>query len=279
MSVLERIFGVRRPLIAMCHLRALPGRPRHDVGAGMDGIVDWLARDVTALQDAGVDGLLFCNEHDIPYQLQVGPEAVAAMAATVGRLRSDLRLPFGVDLLWDPRAALAVARATGAAFVREVFTGVYESDMGLMAPSLGELAAYRHAIGADGVALFSNLTPEFSRSVSGRPVAERARSAAFLGVDALLVSGQMAGVSAELGDLREARDATPQTPVLANTGVTEDNVARILEVADGLVVGTSLKVDGHIWNPVDPARARRLVELVAGRHLTRRPKTSDHIVT
>jgi uncharacterized protein len=261
MSVLERIFGVQRPLIAMCHLHALPGRPRHDAAAGTDGIVERLARDVAALQDAGVDGLLFCNEHDIPYQLRVGHEAVAAMAAAIGRLRAELRLPFGVDLLWDPGAALAVARATGAAFVREVFTGVYESDMGLMAPSLGELAAYRHHIGADDLALFTNITPEFSRSVSGRPVAERARSAAFLGVDALLVSGQMAGVSAELDDLREAKDAAPAVPVLANTGVTEDNLGRILKVADGAIVGTSLKVDRMIWNPVDPDRARRLVEL------------------
>jgi predicted TIM-barrel enzyme len=131
-----------------------------------------------------------------------------------------------------------------------------------MAPRLGDLAAFRHAIGADDVAVFTNITPEFSRSVSGRPVAERARSAAFLGVDALLVSGQMAGVSAELADLRDAREAVPQVPVLANTGVDEDNAERILKVADGLVVGTSLKVDGGIWNPVDPARARRLVELV-----------------
>jgi membrane complex biogenesis BtpA family protein len=261
MSVLERIFGTQRPLIAMCHLHALPGRPRHDVAAGIDAIVERLAGDVATLQDAGVDGLLFCNEHDIPYQLRVGHEAVAAMAAAIGRLRAELRLPFGVDLLWDPRAALAVARATGAAFVREVFTGVYESDMGLMAPSLGELAAYRHAIGADDIALFTNLTPEFSRSVSGRPVAERARSAAFLGVDALLVSGQMAGVSAELDDLREAKDAAPAVPVLANTGVTEENLGRILKVADGVIVGTSLKVDRMIWNPVDPDRARRLVEL------------------
>jgi uncharacterized protein len=261
MSTLERIFGTQRPLIAMCHLHALPGRPRHDAAAGIDGIVERLTHDVAALQDAGVDGLLFCNEHDIPYQLRVGHEAVAAMAAAIGRLRAELRLPFGVDLLWDPRAALAVARATGAAFVREVFTGVYESDMGLMAPSLGELAAYRHQIGADGVALFTNITPEFSRSVSGRPVAERARSAAFLGVDALLVSGQMAGVSADLEELREAKDAAPAVSLLANTGVSEENLGRILKVADGVIVGTSLKVDRMIWNPVDPARARRLVEL------------------
>ncbi|HET6749576.1 MAG TPA: BtpA/SgcQ family protein, partial [Actinomycetes bacterium] len=129
---------------------------------------------------------------------------------------------------------------------------------------LGELAAYRHAIGAGEVALFANITPEFSRSVSGRPVAERARSAAFLGVDALLVSGQMAGVSAELDDLRAAREAATGVPVLANTGVNEENVGRILKVAAGVVVGTSLKVDGHIWNPVDPDRARRLVDAMAG---------------
>jgi predicted TIM-barrel enzyme len=146
--------------------------------------------------------------------------------------------------------------------VREVFTGVYESDMGLMAPNFGDLAGYRHAIGGADIAIFTNITPEFSRSVSGRPVAERAASAAYLGVDALLVSGQMAGVSAEMDDLRAAKRAA-DLPVLANTGVTHDNVAGILEVADGVVVGTSLKVGGWTWNPVDPQRARHAVELVA----------------
>ena len=263
MSTLQRIFGVDRPLIAMCHLLGLPGRPRHDVDGGTAAIVEALAHDVDALQDAGVDGLLFCNENDIPYQLQVGPEVTASVAAAIAQLRARIRVPFGVDILWDPKATLAVARATGAAFVREVFTGVYESDMGLMAPSFGDLAGYRHAIGADGVAVFTNITPEFSRSVSGRPVGDRARSAAYLGVDALLVSGQMAGVSAEMDDLRAAKAAVDDLPVLANTGVTHDNMASILEVADGVIVGTSLKVDGSTWNAVDPQRARHAAELAA----------------
>src|SRR5205823_10784192 len=125
----------------------------------------------------------------------------AAMAAAVGSLRPELRLPFGVDLLWDPHAALAVARATGAAFVREVFTGVFESDMGLIAPDLGDLAGYRHAIGGDEIAIFTNITPESSRSVSQRPVAERARGAAYAGVDALLISGPQAGVGPEMAEL------------------------------------------------------------------------------
>ena len=262
MNALQRIFGTPKPMIAMCHLLALPGRPRHDAESGMDRIYEAVRKDVLVLQDAGVDGLLFCNEHDLPYSAQVGMEIAAAEAAVIGRLRHELTIPFGVDLLWDPRAALAVARATGAAFVRGVFTGVFESDMGMLAPDFGELACYRHAIGADGVAIFTNVTPEFSRSVSGRPVAERARGAAFLGADALLISGPQAGAQIDLADLQAAKENSGEVPVLANTGVTHDNAEKILSLADGIIVGTGLKIDGSTWNAVDPDRASRMVAIV-----------------
>jgi membrane complex biogenesis BtpA family protein len=263
MDALTRIFGIEKPLIAMCHLGGLPGRPRHDAAGGIDAIVEALRADVAALQDAGVDGLLFCNENDLPYLTRVGTEVATAMTAVVTALRPENRLPFGVDLLWDPSASIAVARATGAAFVREVFTGVFDSDMGLLAPDLGELAGYRHAIGAGDVALFGNITPEFSRSVAGRSVAERARGAEYLGIDALLISGQAAGVGAEMADLREAKEAVTGIPVLANTGVNHETVSQVLALVDGAIVGTSLKVDGDTWNPVDADRAKRMVELVA----------------
>lgn len=84
-----------------------------------------------------MDAVMFCNEHGLPYSTSVGIEAAAAMAAILGRLRSSIRVPFGVNLLWDPRASLAVARATGAAFVREVFTGVFESDIHLQQTDSG----------------------------------------------------------------------------------------------------------------------------------------------
>jgi uncharacterized protein len=261
-KVLERIFGARKPLIAMCHVRALPGRPRHDTAGGMTAVYQALRQDVLTLQAAGVDGLLFCNEHDLPYSIGVGVEVAAAQAAVIARLRPDLAVPFGVDVLWDPRAALAIARATDAVFVREVFTGVFDSDMGLLAPDFGELAAYRRAIGADDVAIFTNVTPEFSRSVSGRTVGERARGAAFLGADALLVSGPQAGAEVDLADLRAAKEGAGEVPVLANTGVTHDNAEQTLTLADGVIVGTSLKVDGSTWNAVDPSRAARMVKIV-----------------
>ena len=231
MSSLEALFGSPKPVIAMLHLGALPGRPKHDRATGLVAIVDSVRRDLGILQDAGVDGVMFCNEADLPYQLQVGPEITAAMSSVVGQLRPEISIPFGVNLLWDPIASLAVARATGARFVREVMTGVYESDLGMIEPRIGEIAGYRSAIGAEDVLLFDNIQPEFASAVGNRTVAARARGAAFMGVDAILISGPAA-----------------------------EQISEIFRVADGAIVGTSLKVNGVTWNPVDPERARRLME-------------------
>jgi uncharacterized protein len=253
-------FGTAKPVIAMLHFPGLPGRPRHDRAAGRARLVDVVGRDLQTLQAAGVDGLLFCNENDIPYQLAVGPEIPAAMAAVIGELRADVRVPFGVNILWDAQASLALARATGATFIREVLTGVYESDLGMIAPAIGDLAGYRTAIGADGVAFFDNISPEFSSAVGNRTIADRARGAAFLGMDAILISGPAAGVPFAMSDLSAAKEAAPDMAIVANTGVRAERIAEIFKVADGAIVGTSLKVDGITWNPVDPARAGHLMD-------------------
>ncbi len=257
---LERRFGTPKPVIAMLHFPGLPGRPRHNRELGRSHLVDVVGRDLETLQGAGVDGVLFCNENDIPYQLVVGPEIPAAMAAVIGELRASVRVPFGVNILWDAKATLAVARATGATFIREVLTGVFESDLGLIAPSIGDLAGYRTAIGADDVALFDNIAPEFSSVLGSRTIGDRARSAAFLGVDAILISGPAAGMPFAMSDLSAAKEAVPDLPVFANTGVNADRLQEILTVADGVIVGTSLKVDGDTWSRVDPARAERLMD-------------------
>jgi uncharacterized protein len=247
-ALLHNLFGTGKPIIAMLHARALPGRPRHDAAEGIRPILDALARDLDALQTAGVDGLLFCNEADLPYRLETGPETAAAMAALVGELSQEIHVPFGIDIVWDPVASLAVARATGACFVREVFTGVYESDLGLMRPDLS-------ATTAEDVAVFANITPEFASPLGHRAIKERARSAAFLGVDAILITGPITGLPTSIEQLRAAKKAVPGTPVLASTGVTVGTIKRTLNTADGAIVGTHLKHDGVTWNPVDPVRA------------------------
>jgi len=163
-----------------------------------------------------------------------------------------------VDFLWDPIAALAVAFATGAAFIREIATGVYESDMGIWAPDAAALYRYRRAIGADGVRIFANVTPEFASPLGSRTPAERARSAVTSSlVDAILVAGPAAGSAPSREVVASVREAVKgQVPVFLNTGARIETVADFLQVADGVIVGSGLKVDGGTWNPVDPARVK-----------------------
>lgn len=263
MTWIKDVFGADKVAIAMVHLPALPGSPLYDESRAMAFVREHTAADLDALQAAGFDAVMFCNENDRPYVFTAGREVVAAMAATVGELRSRLSIPFGVDVLWDPCAALAIAHATGASFVREVFTGAYASDFGMWNTAPGEALRYRRQIGAGNVRILTNINAEFAAPLAPRPLELVARGAEVISLaDAICVSGPMTGESVDRSELQTVRDALPNSVVFANTGVNENTVAEILEVADGVVVGTSLKVDGVTWNAVDETRARRFMERV-----------------
>ncbi|TCD12429.1 BtpA/SgcQ family protein [Oricola cellulosilytica] len=252
----KRVFGDTKPAIAMVHLGALPGSPLHDHSAGMDGIVDAARRDLDALQAAGFDAVMFGNENDRPYEFAVDTASSSAMAYTIGRLKDAIRIPFGVNVLWDPMSTMAVAAATGADFVREIFTGTYASDMGPWTPDAGKAIRYRDRLGRSDLAVLFNISAEFAWSLDRRSVADRARSAVFSSVpDAVLVSGQITGEAAEMSDLKAVKGVLPETPVLANTGVKHETVGDVFAIADGCIVGSSLKIDGDTWNAVDPERA------------------------
>ncbi len=262
-DLLRDLFGVEKPVIAMAHLPALPGTPRYDPSLGVEGIVERVRADVEHLLAGGVDGILFCNEDDRPYSFHMDMEAVAVMTRVITEVRPQDR-PFGVDFLWDAKAALAVAKATGAAFIREVVTGVYESDMGLWAPDAAALYRYRRQIDAEDVRIFANITPEFASPLGNRTVAQRAKSAVVSTlVDVILVSGPMAGAEPDVSWVREAKEAVgDEVPVLLNTGAKASNIRTFLQYADGVIVGSSLKVDGYTWNPVDPERVNAFMEVV-----------------
>lgn len=257
------LFRVNKPVIAMAHLPALPGTPRYDARAGVEGILERVRADVRLLLDGGVDAIMFCNEDDRPYTFHADFEAVAIMARVVTELHPTDR-PFGVDFLWNAKAPLAVAKATGASFIREVVTGVYESDMGLWQPEAAYLFRYRHQIDADNVRIFDNIVPEFASPLGSRSVAQRAKSAVVSSlVDAILVAGPMAGAEPDMALVREAKEAVgDRVPVLMNTGANPGNVAAFLSVADGVIVGSSLKRDGQTWNPVDPGRVKAFMDAV-----------------
>ncbi len=214
------------------------------------------------MQAAGFDAVMFGNENDRPYEFAVDGASTATMAYVIGRLRSEIGVPFGVDVLWDPMSTVALAAATGADFVREIFTGTYASDMGPWTPDAGKAMRYRNRLGRGDLAMLYNVSAEFACSLDRRPLPDRARSAVFSSIpDAVLVSGQITGEAAALSDLQSVKAVLPDTPVLANTGVRHETVADVLAVADGCIVGSSLKVDGDTWNPVDPERAAEFMRL------------------
>lgn len=252
----RQVFGPGKPVIGMVHLGALPGSPLHDHAAGLDGLVAAARADLKALQDAGFDAVMFGNENDRPYEFKVDAASTATMAYVIGQLRGEIKVPFGVNVLWDPMSSIALAAATGAAFVREIFTGSYASDMGPWTPDAGAAMRYRDRLGRKDLAMLYNVSAEFADSLDRRSLPDRARSAVFSSIpDAVLVSGQITGEAAALSDLEAVKKVLPNTPVLANTGVKHATIADILRVADGCIIGSALKIDGDTWKAIDPDRA------------------------
>jgi uncharacterized protein len=257
------VFGPGKPVVAMVHLGALPGTPLHDSAKGLEAIVEAARKDLLALQRAKFDAVMFGNENDRPYEFDVDTASTATMAYVIGRLRSEIKVPFGVNVLWDPMSTMALAAATGASFVREIFTGTYASDMGPWSPNAGKALRYRDQLGRSDLAVLYNVSAEFAYSLDQRSLPERARSAVFSSIpDAILVSGAITGEAAAMSDLEAVKKALPKVPVLANTGVRHETVAEVLRVADGCIVGSSLKVDGNTWNAVDPERAAAFMNIV-----------------
>jgi membrane complex biogenesis BtpA family protein len=187
------------------------------------------------------------------------------MARVIGELFNEIAIPFGVNVLWDPKASIDLAVATGAKFAREIFTGVYASDFGFWDTNPGEVARHRKRVGGQGIRLLFNIVPESAVYLGERQIEEIAQSTVFNAEpDGLCVSGITAGQETSTAVLDRVKQAVPDTPLFANTGVRLSNVANQLRVADGAIVGTTFKRDDYIWNEVDEHRVSEFMEKVQG---------------
>ncbi|MHA3023052.1 BtpA/SgcQ family protein [Mycobacterium sp. BMJ-28] len=257
---LDEVFGVRKPVIAMLHLSALPGDPGYDTAGGIAAVVDRARAELDALQSGGVDGVMISNEFSLPYLTKTEPITAITMARIIGELLPDLFVPYGVNVLWDGRASIDLAVATGARFVREIFTGVYASDFGLWDTNVGEVARHRTRVGGSGVKLLFNIVPESATYLAARDLASITRTTVFATLpDAICVSGATAGAPTDTEALRVVKSAAGDVPVFVNTGVRAENVATQLGVADGAVVGTYFKADGVFENRADQKRVEELM--------------------
>ncbi len=263
MSWLKEVIGKDKVVIAMCHMQAMPGDPFYDDDKGMEWVYEMARKDLLGLQEGGVDAVMFSNEFSLPYLTDVKVETVAAMAMVIGRLKSEIKIPYGVNVLWDAKKSLDLAKATGAKFVREIFTGVYASDFGTWDTNCGETIRHKNAIGAQDVKCLFNIVPEAAKYLADRDLEQVAKTTVFnCKPDALCVSGITAGASTDSQLLKKVKEVVPSTVVFANTGVRLENVEEQLSIADGAVVGTTFKVDGKFENGVDPERVKRFMDKV-----------------
>ena len=231
---MKELFGVEKPIIAMCHMQPMPGDPAYDADGGMEKVLECARKDLLALQEGGVDGVMFSNEFSLPYLTKVETVTVASMAAVIGELKSEIQIPYGVNCLWDPVASIDLAVAVGGKFIREIITGVYASDFGLWNTN----ATY----------------------LGGREIESIAKTTEFNNhPDALCVSGLTAGSETDTQILMRVKNAVKHTPVLCNTGCNKDNIRRQLQYSDGAVCATTFKVDGVFENPVDVNRVKEFM--------------------
>ncbi len=262
LMLLDAWRSVRCPVVGMLHLPPLPGSPR--AAMRLEAIRDHVLRDAEALVSGGIDGLMLENYGDVPFTAgRVGIDTVAAMKWLAREVRREHpRTPLGINVLRnDGLSALSIAQAVGTAFIRvNVLAGARLTDQGVIQGIAYELLRERRRFGAGDVKILADVDAKHSAPLAPRPLAEEAADLVERALaDGLIVTGPATGHAAALADLREVKQAAPGRPAFVGSGITAQNIADVARVADGLIVGSWLKVDGRVSNPVDPARVRALV--------------------
>jgi membrane complex biogenesis protein, BtpA family len=249
----------RRILIGVVHLAPLPGSPRW--AGDMDKVVRGAVNDARAYEEGGADAVVIENFGDVPFtKTAVGPETVAAMAVTGASVRDAVGVPVGFNVLRnDALSALALCAVCGGDFLRiNVLSGAMVTDQGVIEGDAHTLLRQRRNL-APHVQIFADVLVKHASPLGQIPIEIAARDTAERGLaDALIVSGTGTGDSAEIEDVRRARTACPEVPILLGSGITAANASTYMEFADGVIVGTSVKRDGRLANPVDPQRVEEL---------------------
>ena len=268
MTQYAELFPVPRPLIGMVHLAPLPGTPRW--AGNIDDVIKRAMDDARILAEEGIDGIIVENFGDTPYAAgSAHPATVAAMTigvlavhGVVREVDAESRIRVGINVLRaDVISALSIASATGASFVRtNVLTGALVTDQGIIEGTAHEALRERRLLGS-GTPIFADVMSKHAYPVGAGVVMElEARSTAYRGLaDALIVTGDETGAATSADDLRRARTAVPDRPILIGSGLDIDNAGELLPLSDGAILGTALKVDGVTEGRVDRDRVREMV--------------------
>jgi membrane complex biogenesis BtpA family protein len=253
----------RKVFIGVVHLKPLPGAPRHR--GTMAEIIKFAVADAQAYERGGAHAVFIENFGDVPFTKgSVPPETIAAMSAAGYAVREAVKLPMGFNVLRnDARAALALCATCGGDFVRvNVHSGSMLTDQGVIEGDAYQTLRYRKAI-APGAQIFADVHVKHAVPLGDWTLENAANDTLERGLaDALIVSGTGTGRMADLADVKTVRQACPQAKILLGSGVNAENAHQFLAIADGVIVGSSLKRDGKLHNPVDAKRVATLARAV-----------------
>ncbi|MDY0144831.1 MAG: BtpA/SgcQ family protein [Kiritimatiellia bacterium] len=259
----SRLFGDRpTTLIGMIHVRALPGSPQHS--GGIAPIIDHALAEAQMYCTAGIHALMIENMHDLPYLRQPGPEVVAAMSVIARAVKqAHPTMPLGIQILAGAnREALSAALAADADFIRaEGFVFGHVADEGYIDACAGDLLRHRKAIGAEHIAIFTDIKKKHSAHAitADVDIVQTAHAAGFFLSDGLILTGAATGEAASLPELRAVSNST-HLPVMVGSGITAANIRDYATHADALIVGSFVKQDGYWANPLDSSRIHRLLD-------------------
>ena len=249
-------------LIGMVHVPPLPGSPRW--AGSMERVVTAALADARALVDNGMDAVLVENWGDAPFTPgRVEPATVAALTVIATEVRRACpTTPLGINVLKsDARAALAVACAVGARFIRvNVHAGAVVADQGIVQSDAYGTLRDRRLLSAP-VEIYADVGGKHSTPLAPLDFELQARDLVHRGLaDGLVVSGRVTGAPTPLDDLKRVRGATPRVRLLVGSGATPETIAELLSIADGAIVGTYFKEDGVFENRAQRHRVEELVE-------------------
>ncbi|MFO1514906.1 MAG: BtpA/SgcQ family protein [Verrucomicrobiota bacterium] len=251
----------RKILIGVVHLKPLPGSPRW--GGSLKAVIDLAVADARAYERGGAHAVFIENFGDVPFtKTNVGPETIAAMTAAGCAVRAAVKVPIGFNVLRnDARAALALCAACDGDFIRvNVHTGAMLTDQGLIEGDAYNTVRYRDRL-RPGARIFADVHVKHAVPLGDWALEDSAHDTVERGLaDALIVSGVGTGQAADIEDVERVRRACPKTKLLLGSGVNVANVKNYLRFADGVIVGSSLKRDGKLANPVDAKRVAVLAK-------------------
>lgn len=265
--ILDELFSVKKPIIGMVHSLPLPGSPKFK-HYRLEDVYDYAIGEALKLKEGGVDGLLIENAGDIPFVKSeyLGPETAACIAVIGERIRRAVPdLPIGVNIVANAaKHSIAATKAFGGNFVRvNQWANAYIANEGFVEGAAGVALRYRSMIGADDIKILADVHVKHGSHaiVADRPIAEQATDVAFFDADALIATGFRTGDPTRPEEINTIREGS-SLPVLIGSGINSENCQRLLRIADGAILGVSVKNPHSMAAPTDPEALRIFMDKI-----------------